>query len=526
MAGSKYSTRAAPASKPVDPSVPPGILLRPAAPLRGALPGAAGRGRGGSVDAGAQLELIDALERAELRVTFVPAWGKEPAGVAVTTPAGDTEPRAGDRSISPDSPSGTALDAGATRPRDDATPAPAAVKSDHASRPRSGPGGSRGTAPGAPEARNLDTSTNIDASDGDRSGIQEIGSVPIVAGGQIALPGQPAQLGFDRAPYALGSRWNPYPEPRDAGELPRGNAAERAQLAFEFATEGVQLGFRDWRAGVADCVDWLNPRIDAQRAARFRKCGDMWQVKRCKECDHVDADGAQRSADCESRVCPRCQREAAKERRDMLGDALKQWPAQRRGLGVWMHTLTTKKAPGASVERLREDGELAWRAARAAWGVLKHRGAKRAWAKLEVGPGGMVHVHMLVWSPWLPPHALEELRTAASAITGAPFYNVKRAKRGSVAELAKYFTKGVARYDAGAQQTHPLLAAMVDVAFRHARLIREFGAWDDLDWTPPDLNAWECPCCGAPAYGCAYMTDQQLAALRVHQSAKAGGIAA
>jgi hypothetical protein len=346
--------------------------------------------------------------------------------------------------------------------------------------------GSRGAAPGAAQPRNLDTSTT--RSPGPRN------ASVFHPSKQPALPLPGTQLGLDGAAYL------PKPAKVDGPrvDLPDVPVEERYQLAFDFSAGPVQLGFDDWRGLTADALEWFEwgTGKNERRAQRLRDCGSMIAVPFCKHCHELDLKGGVRSASCATRCCPACQREESKERRKNLRDAFRTWPYSRRGVSPWMLTITVPHDYATSVTRLRNDAEKAFRGARLGWNYLATRGAKRAYVKLEVGTRGMVHVHLLVWMPWQPPAALAQFRALVSSVTGGQHVNFKRANKGGVRELAKYFTKGVARADSKAEQTHPLLAAMVDVAFRGARLVREWGDWDGQGFEPPKLEPWSCPSCG------------------------------
>ena len=370
--------------------------------------------------------------------------------------------------------------------------------------------------PVAPAGRNLDTL---------RTSLKDLGTTELSPRGQLVLPGHQAQLGFDRAPYEppVGTPTNPYPEPGIGEPPPAVPVAERRQTCFAFSSDGVQLGFDDWQPEFGRWLRWHEPH-DRKRAERVERCGSMWQVRRCKDCGTHDTTKPVRSADCDSRVCPSCAREAAREREQFLRDAVKSWPLSSRGKSWWMWTLTSVKSAGRSIELLIEDFEKVGSGWRAAWAILKKRGCDRAWLKFEVGPGGMVHCHVLVFGPFTHPDVLAKVRAAYESVTGANQVNVKRATKRGIIEVAKYLCKGLASSDSRSHQTHPALAAMVDVALRGARIVREYGTWDGMGFTPPpEVPRWCCPCCGAHESHAVYLTPAQLAALRAKEDPGGGG---
>lgn len=307
------------------------------------------------------------------------------------------------------------------------------------------------------------------------------------------------------------------------GELPDVPCDARRQLAFGFDRAGVQLGFHEWKGLAADAVAWFEGT--GSRSARIRACGSMMAVPVCRGCGRPDLTHAMVSADCESRVCPSCARDGAQRRRKRLRRAMRVYPVKRRGQSWWLHTLTVRKPPGTSVERIVADAETAWAGWKAAWAVMKVQGATAAHAELEVSPGGLVHIHVLVRSPFLQKDVLATLRSVVVAAGCGEQYNVKRVKsqKGASAEVAKYLTKGVARSDGRASQTHPLLAAMVDVALRGRRTVREYGTlWRDLP-DDEDPAAPACPHCGCCGWTLAYLSDAQWKALRAREGSGGGG---
>jgi hypothetical protein len=335
----------------------------------------------------------------------------------------------------------------------------------------------------------------------------------------VLLAGEPAQLALDGTPMEpRGSLDSPLPE-CPARELPRTiSSYDRRQLAFEFSTEGVQLGFDDWQREAATALQWFGT---PDRAQRVRDCGSRVVVKRCADCEALDTKNAKRSADCMSRICPSCAGKDAQKHRAKLTRAMEKWPWKRRAKSWWLHTGTCRKPRGTNVTRLQSDLERVAELGRQVWRLLQEWGCDRAVVRFEVGRGGMLHFHMLAHHKYLG-RKLEKLRALAVKLCDAPYYNVKRANRGACAELAKYVTKGVARNDNRANQTHPVLSAMVDVAFLGRHLYRWFGDWNGTDVEEHE-PAWNCPCCGCIGKSrSVYLTREQFAALAARQAALEG----
>ena len=342
------------------------------------------------------------------------------------------------------------------------------------------------------------------------------------AGQIVLLPAEPAQLALDGTPMEpVGSLGNPLAECA-AAELPDVPSWERRQLAFDFDSGGVQMSFENWQQDAARAVDWFGA---PDRATRIRTCGSRVQLKACKDCEQIDLGSAVRSADCMSRVCPSCARKTAQGERAKLLRAMERWPWKRRAKSWFFYTGTCRRPPGTNVVRLQGDLERCSALGLAVWHKLKGWGCERAMLRFEVGRGGMVHFHMLAHHKWLGAARLAELRALAVKLCDSPMFNVRRANQGSCAEVAKYVTKGVARSDAGANQTHPVLSAMVDVAFYGRKLWRWYGDWKGID-TDEIEPSWSCPCCGCIGQSRSiYMTNEQYAALAAKQATREGAAA-
>ena len=328
--------------------------------------------------------------------------------------------------------------------------------------------------------------------------------------GQRILVGQ-AQIGLDGGAYECGPGPKaPEPEPKEPEPEPKGTwddplpapdpstqAHHDLQTAFEFA-KPVQLTFQDWQESVA------RQMAGTKRGERIAKCGSMMVVSRCKDCGK-DADDAKRSANCESRTCPSCSRTRSKRYLAKLVPFMERFPIKGRGQSWTMITITVPRTRGTNVQRLKRDFNTVQNAFRkAVWPALKEIGFERARTNAEVAPGGMVHLHAIAYGPFIPKMWLEEMRRRVVELGCGPQFNLQRLKKGKggLKEVCKYVTKGVAVRDRLGEQTHPLLCAMIEVAFAGRQLVRWYGDWGKL--AKPcrhcgevlcDCSGWECPCC-------------------------------
>lgn len=308
---------------------------------------------------------------------------------------------------------------------------------------------------------------------------------------ELGLEGYRAQLDlYDGLGYAVPSVVH-HPDEL-AGRPPAGPAA---QLAFEFEVGGVQMGVADWHRARDAQLDWLAGRYPRgkvrralrRRSKRGRECGRYVRQRICSA-GHSEAETFIASS-CESRTCPTSARADALELRRKLYAAVERWKPKRRGRSWFLHTVTVRRPPWTSIERLRVDRLRAFRGWRAGWRLIrKFSSGKRAQLKLEVGTGGMVHVHILAHHRYLVPDRLMAVRAAILEAVGGGTtqYRVDRigsghAKKGGVKEVAKYLTKGVSMNGATAMQTHPLLAAMIEGAYLQLPIAQEYGDWDGLE---------------------------------------------
>ena len=320
---------------------------------------------------------------------------------------------------------------------------------------------------------------------------------------------------------------NPYVEP-PAIELSPG-----ADPVLFHNRKGVLLGISEWQNLTEKWLRWYG--LDAERTARLPRCGTGMQVPVCRKCGVEDRNSARRTADCEMRICPRCARQKAQERRECIRAAVEQYKAFGKSGGWFMHTVPVPRnhGDGTTIGRLRKDFEGAWSAWKAGWKWLqKHAGAQIAYASLEVSPGGLVHVHVMCWHKWIDDfEAFRRVVLSTLHRRGykrAVFVHSTRITGkdkdagdldGGINEVAKYLTKGVAveehdRYKYGAddctpRQTHPALCAQVEIAFKGRRTWRQYGKLREEPAAQQREDAWQCPNCGCAEHRLRYELPQE-----------------
>ena len=358
----------------------------------------------------------------------------------------------------------------------------------------------------SPQASKLDTLQSVPQDPGIAG---EYGLIQVqVLEGQRALDleGVPAQVGFDGLGYAIPT------EVLDPDDPPQRTAAgDASQLAFAFGTTGVQMGFDQWHRARDARLLWLAAQFPrgktrkalVSRAKRGSECGRIVRQRVCTSCAAIEAK-THVASNCESRTCPASARADALKLRAKLFTALKRWPSERNRAEWFFHTVTVRRPDWTSIDRLRVDRRRALDGWRAAWKLIRALcGGTRAYLSVEVSHGGMVHAHVLAHHRFITPYQLGKIRKAildAIGVGQAEQYKVVRIKaakggRGGVKEVAKYVTKGVAMNHPNANQTHPLMAAMVEVAFMNLPIAVEYGNWDGLDVPVPD-EGWCCKACG------------------------------
>ena len=302
------------------------------------------------------------------------------------------------------------------------------------------------------------------------------------------------------------------------------------------APKGVRAGLAKWQLATECWLKWFG--VKTERAERLPRCGTGIQVPVCKQCGVEDRDSARRTADCEMRICPRCARQKAQERRACIRAATERLAKFGKSGGWFLHTIPVPRvhAQGTNIARLKRDFETAWAAWRCAWKFLQGKGAQLAYASVECAPGGLVHVHVLVWHKWLSESAFTLLRERVLSTLRRHWHpqaqqlNVQkvgngkgnRSLKGAIKEVAKYVTKGVAieyydRNDNDPWQTHPALAAQVEIAWKGRRLWRVYGEALPEEKDIP-AEKWVCPNCGHCDHRLRYelpqeASDSELASL-------------
>lgn len=362
----------------------------------------------------------------------------------------------------------------------------------------------------APKARILDTSRDCAASP-TPAGV--CGTLP--GQRELGLAGYRAQIGlFDGFGYAVPTEVHDPDNPHKPTR--HGNPD---QLAFAFEAGGVQLTFSEWHRARDQQLRWLAAQVPRGKmrktlraiAKRGDECGRYVRQRVCAA-GHFEAK-TYVASHCRSRSCPASARAEALELRRKLFAAVKKWPAKRRGQSWFLHTVTVRRPAWTTIERLRVDRARALDGWRAGWkSICQLAGGKRAQLRVEVGTGGMVHVHVLAYHRYLVPQQLQRVRAAILAAVGGGTtqYRVDRVgtgrgQKGGVKEVAKYVCKGVAMNRPTATQTHPLLAAMVELAFRRVHLAIEYGDWDGLVVDDNDADEWHCSVCGMERYHWRYV---------------------
>ncbi len=239
-----------------------------------------------------------------------------------------------------------------------------------------------------------------------------------------------------------------------------------------------------------------------ERATALLACGSDAVLMTCGSC------GAPTYVPCRcgARTCPTCAWLAAAKIADRMAarvrvhDKLMQeqpWdgpgPAVRRS---WKHVVLTRRAAAdrrsrfnpETLQALVRDTRTAvtgfWR--RTAWGrQVRDPGVRKQRARrdtsyvcaVEVAPGGMVHVHTLVYGEYIPQRQLQEIwtRVLGESLAIVNIQNVKENGSEGVAatlrEVLKYATKG--EKGVRDQACH---AAAVELAFRHVHRVSIGGA--------------------------------------------------
>lgn len=232
------------------------------------------------------------------------------------------------------------------------------------------------------------------------------------------------------------------------------------------------------------------------RAQRMRDCGEKPLALACGGCHAVHIFPER----CNSRTCPTCARRGAAAVAGRISERIavhdiimesQPWdgPGRRQKRSWKMITLTSPADLDESVrwhpEALRAR-VMAVSAALPKWwrrtpygrqGRDTDERSKRsrqdtsAVAALEIAPGGMVHVHVLVYGEFVPQ---AELQNAWQKVLGVPLALVDiravgKDVTGGIREALKYATKATGEDKAER-------AAAVELAFRQTKRVRVYGA--------------------------------------------------
>jgi hypothetical protein len=182
-------------------------------------------------------------------------------------------------------------------------------------------------------------------------------------------------------------------------------------------------------------------------------------------------------------------------------------------MGLYLLTFTlrfdTASEDAVSIEGLRRRKKTVLDGFGYVWRKYIKARSRAAARSVEVGAGGMVHIHALYHGHRLDISTVRWLYM--SRVGDSPFVDIKhiREPRKGILEVAKYVTKGAspvkgrALVGGMAEYLDPVLAARVEVAFAGDRLVECYGAWRgiDPDEDEDDKTAVEkdlaCRACGA-----------------------------
>ena len=320
-----------------------------------------------------------------------------------------------------------------------------------------------------------------------------------------------------------------------AGKTPSFTSLDTTQTSCTHPAD--PLWTHAFRHGVADALADLRPK----RAERIRRCGEAAVRMVCAGCgaSHIFPER------CAARTCPVCARRSAASIAERLNERIQihdlimesePWDGpgesprtaygDRHGRSWRLITLTTpaleNEADRFDPERLRQDVRADreallrfWRST--PWGrQVRDPGSRKkrvrhdtsAVAGLEVAPGGMVHMHLLVYGEYVPQAILAEEWGRALGLDGPAVVDVRSVNPGDVAggirETLKYATKGE-----GSGRDQARRAAAVEYALADTKRISIIGALrsvkgrsevaDSEDAKPEDLHADHdaaCQACG------------------------------
>ena len=258
-----------------------------------------------------------------------------------------------------------------------------------------------------------------------------------------------------------------------------------------------------------------------------RAAVNYWTLRRDRALDRASRarSAVARARELDSARANEAKGDAAEGRRRGL-----QWDRSRAGeWKTWKWSLVTISPPwnpeshdALTVEGLKRRIADAWARWDRLWARLSSGGLAAATARLEVSDHGHVHIHALVYGPFV---LNDTLRKAAGCIVDRPALKINgdtfaEALADLVREAAKYAVKGPSASGHGfitgdahhAASMHPEAAARWTVATHKAQTIRHYGTMRDAigaeiaaqptGEADDDLerqSAPRCPCCGADA---------------------------
>ena len=272
-----------------------------------------------------------------------------------------------------------------------------------------------------------------------------------------------------------------------------------------------------FRRSVAEALEGRWPT----RAARIRECGESAVVMLCADC------GARHlfPVRCAGRTCPICARRGAAALSCRLLERIRvhdltmecePWDGPGRTSSwsggdlhgrSWKLVTLTSPAPRdsalrfepehlrTSVTHVRAAVGRWWRST--PWGRQKRDPASRrkrvrrdtsCLSALEVAPGGMVHVHALVYGEYVPHRELSNLWGSALGLEGPAVVDIRTVDASDptkgIREALKYATKGIGGKDQGTR------AAAVEYAFRNVHRVSISGALRSIQGrsTRPDVE--------------------------------------
>ena len=272
-----------------------------------------------------------------------------------------------------------------------------------------------------------------------------------------------------------------------------------------------------FRHGVADALAALWPT----RAARIRRCGEAAIAVRCADCGALHLFPER----CAGRTCPTCARRAATATAVRIGERIQihdrlvesgRWEGPGDpSRGAWgdgysrawkLLTLTTPATedPAARLEPdillqciriAREAFPGFWRST--PWGrqvrdpntrSKRVRRDTSAVTALEVAPGGMVHVHALIYSEFSPQAFLadkwgKKLGLEEPAVVDIRSVDVADVA-GGIREALKYATKG-----AGTRRDQVMRAAAVEYALANTKRVSILGALRRIKGRSTDVGS-------------------------------------